>query len=781
MYKNIKVNSMKYIFYTLLALAGLMTFNLPAVNVAVIYSSWPEGDKSYLREFDSTFDKLGYRFQKFENIKIPELTKKLAEFDMVALTTVGNLEHTVEMKPFAEKWKKYIADGGILFICDANYTSVLQSFVNHFGPEFALFSEHCSSHTKPSPATKVEYAAKHPLLTFPAPAYKTATTVGHWSHLTRQPKGWITLETCVDKKPITVAKPYGKGLIVVTVHSNLKDTVSGAYARDLFTNMIAFTTLKKQGLSVAYAQMPTGITQNSALIKIVADRAALAQNAGLKVKYTTGNGTKEVKAAAKLNGRTVVLKAPVEFNCRGKVSVETVITLNGEPVMSGAAILQLPEHLAVKARRQHIYPDTSKLTVYFTATPGNPQAKQTIRWNINGGAVQEIAVPGREFTHDFDISGLALGKHTVNMEFLENGKAVASYSRDFFKHDTPVIAVRADGTLLRNGKPFFPMGFYHVSRGLPVKSRMDMVKDIAKYGYNCAHVSFKDEEENSESYTEFLNECERLGISVISEFGRDAMAVIRRYKGHPAVLGWNPGDEPAGNGTTPEEMFRRYSAFKQEDPDHIAYTVICIAKQYKNYASGSDILAPDPYPIPGGHVDDVFKIYLSAYTEARKYGTTLWGVPQCFGNFASWTRTPTGQEYRAMVYLAMMAGIKGIINYTYNDGGFYLPANSELYEACKKFPAEIKELIPFILDGKKTILLSNTRGIYAAVWEMNGRRAYVVVNASDKEVAKPLSFRLQGDFRKCKIPVGKLNSMTASKTGLSATLAPMERALIFCE
>ncbi|MCI5778308.1 MAG: hypothetical protein MR051_00570 [Lentisphaeria bacterium] len=772
---------MKRILYALVAGLGLVTSDLPAANVAVIYSSWPEGNKSYWEEFDSTLGKLGYGFQKFENTKIPELTRKLADFDMVAITSVGNLEHTVEMKPYAEAWKEYIKNGGMLFICDANYTSVLQSFVNHFGPEFALYAEHCTAHTKPSPRNKVSYTGNHPLLTFPAPAYETATTVGHWSHLTKLPRGWIALETCVDNKPITVAKPYGKGLIVVTVHSGLKDTASGPYAKDIFTNMAAFTALKKQGLSVVYAQMPSGIARNTALIRIVAERRDLARQVGLKVRYTVKNGVKETAAAAEVNGRTVTLKAPVDFDCRGAIAVETIITLRGEPVMAGSTLLQLPEYLGFKARRVHLYPDNPVLSLSFTAAPKDPGAKQTVRWNIDGGTAREIAVARNEFRHDFDVSSLALGKHILNMEFTENGKTVGSYALDFFRHDTPAIAVRADGTLTRKGKPFFPMGFYHVSRGLSLQSRMDMIRDIARYGYNCVHVAIKDEEAKTETYTEFLNECEQRGILVISEFGSDALAVIRRYKNHPAVLGWNPGDEPAGNGVTPEEMFRRYSGFKQEDPDHIAYTVICVAKQYKNYASGSDILAPDPYPIPDGHVDDVFKIYLSAYAEARKYGTTLWGVPQCFGNFASWTRVPTGREYRAMVYLAIMAGIKGFINYTYNDGGFFLPSNAELYEACKTFPAELKELIPFILDGKRTILRSNARGIYAAVWEMNGRRAYVVVNASDKELARPLSFRLPGDFKGCRVPVGKLDGMSASGTGLTATLAPMERVLIFCK
>ena len=455
------------------------------------------------------------------------------------------------------------------------------------------------------------------------------------------------------------------------------------------------------------------------------------------------------------------------------------------PLAAGVATcstsLQHPEYLAFKARRIHLYPETVKITLDFTVTPDSPEAKQTIRWNMDGGPVQDIPVAKRTFSCDFDVSPLSLGRHALNMEFLENGKTKGSYSLFFFKHGTPVVAVRADGTLTHKGKPFFPMGFYHVSRGLSIENRLRMIRDIARYGYNCVHVTIKDEEKNTGTFAEFLNECEKHGIAVISEFGNDALGDIRRYKDHPAVLGWNPGDEPTVNGISPENMFRRYSDFKQEDPDHIVYTVVCVAEQFKNYASGSDILAPDPYPIPDGHVSDVFDIYLLAHEEACKYGTTLWGVPQCFGNYAKWTRVPTGREYRAMVYLALMAGVRGVINYTYDDGFFSLPSNAELYEVCKTFPSELKELIPFILNGRRTVIQRDVRGVYATVWEMDGKRAYVIVNASDKELARPLFFSLKGDFKRCRIPIGKLDRMSATGSELTAVLAPMERVLIFCE
>ena len=770
---------MKFLIYVIAAVFCLITTNSQAAEVAVIYSSWPQGSRAFLLEFDSTFRKMGYKFQKFENTRIPELTSQLDRFDMVVVSSTGNLENTVDLKPYSKKWQDYIRNGGVLFICDANYTSVLRNILDYVVPGSSLSIEHCTAYTKPVSEHKIKIPGDHPLLKFPAPAFKTVASVEHWSHFSACPQGWNVLETCVDNKPTIVAKIYGKGVIAAAVHSNLKDTAAGPYTKYLFTNMIAFTALKRHGISVLSAKIP-GIDRHTAALDLKADCHTGASRIGMTVAHTSGDGIRETAASSRIHGKVITLEAPVRFEQRGTVTLQTTVTLDGKPVMVTSTDLQLPEYLVFKARRIHLYKDMPDLTLFFTVTPNNPPAQKCISWKINDGKSGNIAVSRNEFTYDFDISALPSGKHTLFMEYRENGRSIHSYSVDFFKHGTPVFAIRPDGTLLHHGKPFFPIGFYHVSRGLPLQSRMDMVKDIAKYGYNCVHVGIKAEEKNTNTYNEFLDECSKHGIFVISEFSGDRLETIRRYKHHPAVLGWNPGDEPAANGVPPEEMFRRYSSFKEEDPDHIAYTVICLANQYKNYASGSDILAPDPYPIPRGHAEDVFKIYSSAYAEARKYGTAMWSVPQCFGNCAGWDRTPTGREYRAMVYLALMAGAKGLINYTYHDGGFYLPENTDLYETCKKFPAELKELIPFILNGSRSIIRSGA-GIYIAKWELNGEQAYAIVNASDDKNAAPVTFWINGNFQNYRITVGKLDKISAASTSFEAAIAPMESVLIFCK
>jgi hypothetical protein len=204
---------------------------------------------------------------------------------------------------------------------------------------------------------------------------------------------------------------------------------------------------------------------------------------------------------------------------------------------------------------------------------------------------------------------------------------------------------------------------------------------------------------------------------------------IAKYHDHPAVMAWNPGDEPDGNGVTPEEMFARYDKFKQLDPDHLVYTVSCIPDQYKRYARGTDIFAPDPYPIPFAPMAMAYDSFKRAKGEATKYGTTLWGVVQCFGDYGPWTRPPSPKELRGMTYLALLTGVKGIIYYTYQDGQWLLTDHPEQWEAAKALVPEVKALAPAMLDGKFK-LLSEGPDIYAGYWEYEGKRYVAIVNGA---------------------------------------------------
>ena len=284
-----------------------------------------------------------------------------------------------------------------------------------------------------------------------------------------------------------------------------------------------------------------------------------------------------------------------------------------------------------------------------------------------------------------------------------------------------------------------PFGWYHVSWSFSTQERLGFLRDVAAGGFNAVHAGIKQADE----WAEFLDEAQRLGVKVCTEFGLDPLPIIRRYRDHPAVLTWNPGDEPDGQGVAPAEMARRMDGYKAADPTHPVYMTLCVPATYKLYAACADVLAPDPYPIPIAPLSMVYTSLRSARLACAPYGHPVWGILQCFGYTGGTWRVPTFEECRCMTYLALAAGVKGIIYYTYADPGFNVTQHPELWSGMKTLPAEMKVLEPFLLGGKLTELESGAPDVYASQWRLGKRTLICVVNSSQKE-SRSVSIRLKG-------------------------------------
>ncbi len=747
-------------------------------DVAFMYSGYNGGKKSFFTEFDKAFSALNVKVVKYQNTQMAELTANLAKFDLVALSSVANFEDTVDLAPYSAAWKTYLTDGGMLFIADATYSSVLGSFLNRISPELALTTDTCSSHKNPSEKTKRADIHDHALLYFPSQVKPTLEKMTHWGHFTcAQPEGWEIIESCYDGKALTLARRIGKGLVVVAAHGNLRSTTGSEFVRGIIGNMLTQSKLAKEGITIVSAMLPGEKfkTTMSLTLKAPDKTDALA----FTFAYSSKNGMTTVKADKKVHGDIVDFTVPIVYDIRGNIRHEASVSLGGRAVDTVVWHSELPQILEYKMRRKHFYPGETTLSVTFKANPDNPDGDSLLLQAAIDGVVQKpLPFNDLEAIGNYALDGLKPGRHVATFTLLQNGNRLTTVNAELFTHPAPNVRFRNDGTMLLNGKPFFAFGMYHVSWSASPEHRKAMIADIAQYGYNVVHVGCKAGEFKADTYGDFLDECQKHGVYVITEFPvKEALEVIAKYKDHPAVLGWNPGDEPYPAGVSPEEMFRRYDSFKQLDPNHLAYTVICTPSQYKNYASGTDVLSPDPYPVPNHPIDNAYKNYKNAHAEARKYDTALWGVPQCFGyDKGTWPRYPTADEYRSMLYLSLIAGVKGFVNYTYYDRGFFLPKAPGLWDACKTVPTEMKPLIPFILDGKRTFLLENEKGIYAATWTLGDRTALVIVNASPD---KALPFELKGDFANSTIHYGSVDGLKTTAAGISGTIRPYGQTVLF--
>ena len=342
----------------------------------------------------------------------------------------------------------------------------------------------------------------------------------------------------------------------------------------------------------------------------------------------------------------------------------------------------------------------------------------------------------------------------------------------FTRHPQGTVSLRADGVTLVDGKPFFPFGFYHVSWSFTPEQRAEMVRDMGEGGFNVAHVGIKGGE--LDSFGALLDEAQSVGVKICLEFGMDQLQVIAKYKEHPAVLTWNPGDEPDGQGVPPEVMFDRYDRFKQLDPNHLVYTTMCVPASYHRYVRGTDIAAPDPYPIPFAPVTMVWDTLSAAHREAAKFDTAVWAIPQCFGTYGPWTRPPTAPELRVMTYLALLAQMKGIIYYTYADPGWKVKENPEQWEAAKALAAEVRVLAPALMDGKFTLLCEGRDGVYVGCWELGGTRYLMAANVEGKEAA----FEVDLPGNEAKTLFGKAEEVALKGGKLRGTLEGMGTVVV---
>ena len=198
----------KTVFLALVATFALSAF---AERVAVVYSDWSKA--TFASEYDKHLKALGWPFDKFQNTRLPELTEKLGAYQFVIAASVANYTQTVKMGPYADAWRKWLADGGALIITDANYGSVLGTWVGAFGPEFACGCASCSAHTKPSDKTRALTVHPDPLADCPKPLGRLICDNYHqWTHLTKLDTSWRKPVTCVDGAPILAYRRWGKGL-----------------------------------------------------------------------------------------------------------------------------------------------------------------------------------------------------------------------------------------------------------------------------------------------------------------------------------------------------------------------------------------------------------------------------------------------------------------------------------------------------------------------------------------------------------------------------------------
>lgn len=340
-----------------------------------------------------------------------------------------------------------------------------------------------------------------------------------------------------------------------------------------------------------------------------------------------------------------------------------------------------------------------------------------------------------------------------------------------------VYPVKSRSIQVARKKLFFPLGFYHVSHRLNSQQRMKALYDIAAAGFNVIHAGCS----NLDDYNNFLDEAERLGVYVITEFNDiDYRLVVQKFKNKPAVMGWNIADD-AGDHKTRAEILDMHKQIKAIAPHQ--YTYISISgwsRKWAEFADVGDLIGGQSYPVgntlsnqPKGLPNKLIQVhhaFSSGRTEADKYNRPFIANLQTF----KWKnqRSPTPKEVYNMTYQSILAGVKGILFFTYDDSENFIRNDDKLWRQLKSISSEIAKLNPVLINGAFTKLITEDKELLAGQWKYQNSYYVIVINTSQ---TKTLTTSIKTSIKKgIARPLFSSNpsSMNLSNARLNGSIKP---------
>ena len=344
-----------------------------------------------------------------------------------------------------------------------------------------------------------------------------------------------------------------------------------------------------------------------------------------------------------------------------------------------------------------------------------------------------------------------------------------------------VVKIRADQTLVINGKPFLPNGFY-----LTGNDPMGALNKIADAGFNLVHAGGK----KTPEVHEFMDKAASLGVYVIIENDADPLSMVNEYKDHPALLGYTLTDD-ANLKSKGETVTVLNEKIKKLDSNHITFIPIaqCAGDSsegvhMKTFFNCTDIIGEELYPFghpwwPNQNIRWNEDALVRDFQWAKPFNQPVWALPQTFA-WNDYTSPPVPKEIRNQYYVSLINGVKGFIGFAFSwtvsmgvghealledektigfSGNYdwQLDQSEPLWREVQKVNTEMKQLTPVILNGKRTKLETGNPGIVAASWEYEKKIYVAVANISANHRAIDLSLIVPD-------AVGKLQPLFTDRT-----------------
>ena len=288
----------------------------------------------------------------------------------------------------------------------------------------------------------------------------------------------------------------------------------------------------------------------------------------------------------------------------------------------------------------------------------------------------------------------------------------------------------ANGHYEVEGKPFFPIGIFHVEE--PEKE-FPLLHDA---GFNAVQGT----------PTHDLNELGRYmdlaatnkihvflplyaGMKVKENF-ENSRSKMRLLKDHPALLSYWFQDEPDIYQTHTSEMIDLRWILNETDPKHPGSVMLFgSSTRFMEHQQAGDIVFVDPYPkrkvsLPNTEVRDEIE-------RAKKAGKPIAIAIQAFEVLPGWVK-PSAAELENYVYQALVHGVIGVTYYSMHDPGWNL-STSDLWPSVKKMNREIATLAPVLLSNEMRKATWNVKSHADIDWVtaiVNGETYLLAVNVT---------------------------------------------------
>ena len=284
--------------------------------------------------------------------------------------------------------------------------------------------------------------------------------------------------------------------------------------------------------------------------------------------------------------------------------------------------------------------------------------------------------------------------------------------------EMPLSFLSNKGVLIREEKPFFPIGMYFSTLTntdidefsnsdfntiIPYNS-VDITDATMTYLNNKGLKVLYSVKDYFYGLPEYVN-CPDFVTSIASETVEVAKKV-NQFKNSPALLGWYINDElPAQDFS--DRILKHYNVIKANDINHPTYAVDYRLEQIPLQKSLTDVFGTDYYPIRG-FTDDNYAQPGKATKIAKEklVNRPVWTVVQV-SNLDNYSfdsrgpsRAPNLTELRNMSWQSICEGSTGLFFYAWfeikNDkrGASF----SSLWNNSKIVASEIKNLVPILIS-----------------------------------------------------------------------------------